>query len=590
MARTSMPAGGGGDFINSTTDSLNQSLTSLSAELVSRGIIMQFASSTNSFNFSSQKSPQVFYNSGCARLDLISEKGQSSFIFDEVPGYSGDFNPLYPSGANHTFYEQYFSTLSKSFKNLQTKSEGNPCDSTAFNCAFDPRDSIFDSLSIIKTGKVFYGKYHYPSTIPGFTDVAFAQDNANELLDDYYEDRGSLPACPTAYNCSQLDSSLYYYVYYPKHDYSACPLPVVFLFHAGGFSDCSQLNYENAFCYQIAQKGFVVINVEYRRGRIKDNTDGESIYTSVQQMMAMYRGDQDGRGAIRTMIFDQRNIATNHLPYIIDTNNIFIAGQSAGGVIACNVANYTTQGQIDSIFPSPAGLIDIKTALGLIDADFYRGTPDIEFYDKIKALWCMWGAYGIPLSTNNTKTEYEFLSRNGTSLPKPTISFLGGKDPVFPRQKSKQFLTYPPIGHEPYVTQVNCVPGGSYKVFSNEDKRSLRFECTLDLYKILKAHNIQALVYIDSAMYHGLEHNSDINAALTTNFGITSVTPTTLKVINNYMASRFTFFVRVVKYNYDLYSSTAGLSKFVNCEDLRIECSTNASHADCDPDNLDDDE
>lgn len=96
---------------------------------------------------------------------------------------------------------------------------------------------------------------------------------------------------------------------------------------------------------------------------------------------------------------------------------------------------------------------------------------------------------------------------------------------------------------------------------------------------ILYAKNIfQPLVYIDSAMYHGLEHNTDINAALTTNFGITSVTPTTLKVINNYMASRFTFFVRVVKYNYDLYSSTAGISKFVDCEDFRYQCSTDSSH------------
>ncbi|MEO7210119.1 MAG: alpha/beta hydrolase, partial [Chitinophagaceae bacterium] len=581
---------GGVEMTNATSDSLKQSLACISAELASHGITMQFESLTNSLNFSSQKSVPKFYNVGSDRLDLPKEKNQSKFIFNRPTGYNDFFHPLDPSGVNHEFYKQKFSILLKPFsykvtdkiptekslgisksmndftiakekqiregisKITKNKIEGNPCDSTAFNCSWDPRDSIFASADIIKSSKVYYGKNHFPTTIPGFYDVAYAQDNASELIDDYH-DFVNLPGCPTGYSCSQLDSSLYYFVYYPRHIYTNCPLPVVFLFHAGGFSDCSQLNYENDFCIQIAQKGFIVINVEYRRGRIKD-LDQNGKYTSVQQMMATYRGCQDGRGALRTAILDQRNIATNNIPYRIDTNNIFIAGQSAGGLIACNVANYTTQGQIDSIFPSPAGSNNIFTALGPIDADFYRGTTDINFHDKIKALWCMWGAYGIPISTSKTGTEYEFLSRNGTALPKPMIGFMGAKDPVFSPQKKYQYVIYPPIDHEPYVTEENCLPDGPYKVFSVEDKRALRFECTNDMFNILKAHNIPSMVFIDCDMYHGLQHDPDKNAPLSTNFNITSVSPTTLAVINNYMASRFTFFARVVYYNLDLYSGS----------------------------------
>ncbi|MFZ1799469.1 MAG: alpha/beta hydrolase [Chitinophagaceae bacterium] len=457
--------------------------------------------------------------------------------------------------------------------------ENEPCDSTALNCMWDPRGFIFESDDIVKTGKVYYGKYQPDTTITDFYDVAYAADNASPLTDDYNTEDDILPACPTAYSCSQIGNSLYYYVYYPKHDYTSCPLPVVILFHAGGFSDCSQLNYENDLCVMLARKGFIVVNVEYRRGRIKD-LDLNGKYTSVQQVMANLKAFQDGRGAVRTVILDQRNIALNHLPYKIDTSEIFIAGQSAGGMIATNICFFTSQAQLDAVFPSPTGLAKISNALGPLDADFYRGTPDIDFHSKIKALWCMWGAIPIPIQVSNASDEYNFLTRNDTVPLIPTISFLGAKDAVFSPIKSKQFVYYPIPPPTTYTIETGCMINSPFELSSsNSTKKQFRLECTNDLYKILKDNGVPTLVYLDCDMKHGLENPKDKSDPISTNFNITSISVTTLAVVNNYMASRFTVFARALYIGNA--GTLAGTSKFSDCEDYRHTCTTDAENAGC---------
>lgn len=542
MLTKNMSAGGGVEMNDAASISSTQCLASISKEMANHGISMQFASSTS-------------------LLDIEKEKNLS---------FDGLLNKF-----TYASEKQLKTGISK-IGNIEK--EGDPCDSTALNCMWDPRGFIFESDDIVKTGKIYYGKYQPDTTIPDFYDVAYATDNTDILTDDYYKDDDILPACPTAYSCSQIGKSLYYYVYYPKHDYTNCPLPVVILFHAGGFSDCSQLNYENDLCVMLARKGFIVVNVEYRRGRIKDD-DPSSKYTSVQQVMANYKAFQDGRGAVRTVILDQRNIAENHIPYIIDTSKIFIAGHSAGGMIATNITFFTTQGQVDSVFPSPAGMKKISTALGLMDADFYRGTPDIEFHSKIKALWCMWGAFPIPKDISDAADEYNFLTRNGSVPLIPTISFMGAQDPVFPPKKKNQYVFYPPDDHPTFTTETVCMFNSPFELFSNSNKKQFRLECTNDLYNILKAHGVPAMIYIDCDMAHGLEHNSDKNAPLSTNFNIVSTTPTTLAVINNYMASRFTFFAR--KVNDGSAGSLLGISRFIDCEDRRHGCTNEADHETC---------
>ena len=97
-----------------------------------------------------------------------------------------------------------------------------------------------------------------------------------------------------------------YDVYYPSHDYTQLKLPAVILFHGGGFGECPQYNQQimRDLCSANAKRGFVTFNVEYRRGRIKDKRN--DAYASAQHLLAVYRGIQDCKGAIRSIIKRER--------------------------------------------------------------------------------------------------------------------------------------------------------------------------------------------------------------------------------------------------------------------------------------------
>lgn len=152
------------------------------------------------------------FNGGCTRLDLPVENKQTKFS-----GFQSTLNDISSFDSDKTSYKKNFSYLIHSFflyysfknpwennlgssrvksndiANIKKQSkpglsaftnkkiEGNPCDSTAMNCTWDPGGFIFDSADIIKTGKVYYGKYQPDTTIPDFYDVAYADDNVDML-------------------------------------------------------------------------------------------------------------------------------------------------------------------------------------------------------------------------------------------------------------------------------------------------------------------------------------------------------------------------------------------------------------------------
>ena len=588
-------------------------IASISGELAKLGIMVQYVSKNDPIRNSENKTQNESANKTCVYLTKQEENVKPKFIFEKPTNYKGSFNAFDPSGINKEFYNALFrdliwyfnfmnvdekssfikmnmaermslsarypymkgSLLSIIEKNIEKKKiEEDICAGSEYDCTADPRSFIYADNQIRKTPKIYYGKSH-TANIPGFFDVSYENDKIDKLADDY--DDGDDLLCEVGNTCKQIADACYYYTYYPNIDYSTCGLPVVFLFHAGGFSGCSQLNYEDALCRMIARKGFIVINVEYRRGRIKD--DG-TIYTSVQQQLAIYRAMQEARGALRTAIADVLNRATNGLPYNFDITQIYVAGQSAGGILAGSLAYYTTQSQIDSIFPSPAGLYTISDELGPIDADFYRGDTSINFHSGIKALWCMWGAFGIPLPVSSAGDEYNFLSINGTVPLVPMIAFMGNKDPVFPPMKNDQYVYFPPASDPSTYTSDDCVLIPSYKIYSlNGTQKQLRMECTKNLYNILKDNGIPTIIYIDCKMGHGLEKPNPKTNPITTNFGITSISPTYLDDVNNYMASRFAFFARAIYWGDAPY--LLGTSKFSDCEDYRYQCSREKSNDDC---------
>ncbi len=208
---------------------------------------------------------------------------------------------------------------------------------------------------------------------------------------------------------TNAQSYLKYIVYYPSHteyskaEYDECPLPAIVLFHAGGFSDCNPITEAftiDQMCSTYARLGYVAFNVEYRTGRLLDAVPGPQSYYSGQQVLAFYRGFQDGRGALRSII-KRQNEADANSNFQIDINYIFVGGASAGAAIAINLGYYPTQTMVNAICPGA------QARLGDVDIDFYYGGTNIAYFGKIKGVLNMWGNGFLPV----TSAPLDFFQR-----------------------------------------------------------------------------------------------------------------------------------------------------------------------------------
>lgn len=542
------------------------------------------------------KSQDALLNYNSQYLASKEAVDKRSVFTETLPGIILFHQGLYKDGTDaegRKFKEQFSAkgvnveTASKKITAPYITTPYNACKITPADCKNNMADYTIPLDRIRKSDTLSYAKTGV-SPIPGFHDVKYKDDILDQAGDDFTISDDALKSCAAQNNFCQTDSSaLHYIVYSPINvDYTYCKLPGIILFHAGGYSDCSNYKYEDSLCYALARKGFIVYLVEYRRGRIKDTYDN-GIYTADQQFIAIYRAWQDGRGAIRSIIKRQRNIAYNHLPYQLDTNSIFVAGQSAGAGIANSLAYYRNQTMVNSVFPVPAGEIPIQNSLGDIDADYYYGTPDIEYQSKIKGLWSMWGGFPIPVVNGVSVNAYNFLSNNGNYTLIPMIGVMGRYDNVFPLQEPKQYIYFPPQNdpvHFPYTTETFCLNYSPFKIYDNIHPpiKQLRIMCTLDIYNIFKAHNISALEYFDCFMGHGLEHvqGGDI---CSTDFG--SNIPITLNQVNEYLASRACFYFQsILNLNEQ---NLLGASIFRDCIDKRHsdgsgDCAINPDNDSCD--------
>ncbi len=135
--------------------------------------------------------------------------------------------------------------------------------------------------------------------------------------------------------------------------------PLLILIHGGAFlyghkDDPSIVD----LCIQFARRGYVTASINYRKGFVSDdqahNCNFEN-YSCVfasdteEWERAYYRAVQDAKGALRYMV--NRNVE-----YRIDTNNVFIAGESAGGFLALGAA------LLDSESERPAATFAIDDA------------------------------------------------------------------------------------------------------------------------------------------------------------------------------------------------------------------------------------
>lgn len=149
------------------------------------------------------------------------------------------------------------------------------------------------------------------------------------------------------------DESLALDVYLPKDD-TATKRAVVIFMHGGGWArnhpEYNRKDPDVIFvCQQLAKKGYIVVSPSYRTGI--DWKIGQTRVDSLNNFYeTLYRGAQDARACIRW-------VKSVSLVGKIDTNRIFIGGESAGAVNALN-ALYLDASEIPVSFVAKWGQLD----------------------------------------------------------------------------------------------------------------------------------------------------------------------------------------------------------------------------------------
>jgi hypothetical protein len=414
------------------------------------------------------------------------------------------------------------------------------------------------------------------------------------IKDVFYKDEPLPNGCTpqnTVDDCLNTDitgqSPLRYKAYFPlntAHDYTTTPLPVVILFHAGGFQECThfELPIMETFCEELSRKGFIAITAEYRRGRLKDNAsvDSDTDYTSVQQQLASYRAQQDGRGAIRS-IMKRDNVNGHDNKFKINTEQVFVGGTSAGGIIAMGAAYYRTQSMVNKVFPKKgSSTYTIQDALGPIQADNYYGSA--AYWPVIKGVLNCWGGIAIPKENDSDEAAF-FSDGAGANDNPPMIAFHGALDltvPYFddPNQDS-YFSKRDNSAAEPllYVAEDFCLElsgGNSYAIKSstNSNPVTVKLCSSINMYNVLSSLNRFTEVYIDCDMGHGLDKD-------TSDFGITITNPNNTDEVEKYIAQRTAVFFQTIMREPNIQFGDKGRSIFRDCENNRV-CTTSGTGED----------
>ena len=146
----------------------------------------------------------------------------------------------------------------------------------------------------------------------------------------------------TAINFNGTSTDLFMDVYTPKcanvGEQSNWPL-LVFV-HGGAFISGSKDDVSiQQLCKSFAKRGYITASVSYRLGFVSDDVAWNCNYPNYECVFATdtlewarayYRGVQDVKGAVRYLVNRQQQFG-------IDTNNVFLAGESAGSFIAMGV-------------------------------------------------------------------------------------------------------------------------------------------------------------------------------------------------------------------------------------------------------------
>lgn len=124
----------------------------------------------------------------------------------------------------------------------------------------------------------------------------------------------------------------------------ACGRPLLVMIHGGAFIAGSKEDFHTIKIREdFAKRGYTTATINYRLGQFQTdlnvncnvselglNWNCLNMQDTIEWYRAYYRGIQDGKGAVRYLV--------NHAEsYNINPQNIFVAGESAGGFIAMGV-------------------------------------------------------------------------------------------------------------------------------------------------------------------------------------------------------------------------------------------------------------
>jgi hypothetical protein len=146
-----------------------------------------------------------------------------------------------------------------------------------------------------------------------------------------------------------LDSVTYSTVYNQKMDIyqplgdASTGRPLVILAHGGSFVSGTRSDdlTVTTLCADLAHKGYVTASIDYRL------TAALNLLTADSAISAVLEAVHDGKAAVR---YFYKDVLTNGNTYKIDTNNIFIGGTSAGGVLFMHYAYVDSISQLNANF------------------------------------------------------------------------------------------------------------------------------------------------------------------------------------------------------------------------------------------------
>jgi para-nitrobenzyl esterase len=234
-------------------------------------------------------------------------------------------------------------------------------------------------------------------------------------------------------------------IYQPDGDtYAARPL--IILAHGGSFIGGTKLDDPTVvdLCERFAKRGYVTASIDYRLGNLFSMvTDSSNAIATVIKAIS------DGKAAIRYFMKDAATTNT----YRIDTNNIFVGGNSAGAVLYMHV------GYLSSISECPSYIATAMAANG----GFEGNSGNDGYTTKTKAVINLAGALNLTSFVNmNDKPSVNAQGTDDATVPyncayplngsvHVNLCGLGALESVFTANSVYHYsMIYPSAGHVPW--------------------------------------------------------------------------------------------------------------------------------------------